>query len=340
MTFGIDIYDRYQDITNTLALRGSPFDWAYVKGTDGGGRAPVRADTFVSTLKSIGLPVGLYHYAQLSPTPETQAQTLAEEVRRLAATGLPPALDLEDPHHAVFATQAFAFRFLAELKRQGFPIVVLYANTSMLNAIRAWELDAKLGGGLRIWAADYGGNDADYDDEDRQRLARRYPHPVWIHQYSSTGSVPGIPGNVDKNWMFGDLTGDDDMPTVREFWEDYRVQVLNQDGSPVVDQNGTPYKVSPQEILAHNNRAAWGAKMQSDATQAALERFAAETNGMLAGLREAVAQLAADQDVDMDAVYDAAKRGAMEGVSSATVDVDVNISGRTQFDTPSDTPNA
>lgn len=338
MTFGIDVYDRYQDITNLLALQQSPFDWAYVKGTDGGGRAPVRADEFVRLLKPI-MPVGLYHYAQLSPTPEAQANVLADEVARLKAYGLPPALDLEDPHPAAYTTQAFALRFLLQLKVRGFPRVGLYANTSMLNAIRAWELDAKLGGGLLIWAADYGGNDADYDDEDRQRLARRYPHPVWIHQYSSTGSVPGIPGNVDKNWMFGDPTGDDDMPTVREFWEDYRIQVLNQDGSPVIGSDGKPYQVSPQEILAQNNRAVWGASFKAEAVRQGLEKFAAETNGMLAGLREAVAQLASEQDVDMDAVYDAAKRGAREGVESATVDVDVNIAGRTQFDTPGDTPD-
>lgn len=338
MTFGVDVYDNYQDIVNALALRDSPFDWAYIKGTDGRGRARVSADAFVTTLHQAGLPIGLYHYAQLSPSPETQAQVLTEEVRRLGATGLPPALDLEDPHPATYATQQFALRFLAELKRQGFTAVVLYANTSMLNAIRAWELNGKLGGGVRIWAADYGGNDADYDDEDRQRLARRYPHPVWIHQYSSTGPVPGIPGNVDKNWMFDELTGDDDMPTVREIWEDYRVQVLNQDGSAAKGADGTPYTVSPQEMVAQANRAAWGARMQADATQNALEKFAAETSGMLAGLREAVTQLAADRDVDMTEVEAAAERGARKGVESATVDVDVNISGRTQFDTPGDTP--
>lgn len=225
MTFVIDIYDRYQDIADLVALERSPFDAAYVKGSDGGGPAIVRADNFVGAIKGIGLPVGLYHYAQLSPSPEVQANVLAQEVRRLGAFGLPPALDLEDPFRPNVQAREFARRFLLELRHIGFSSVVLYANTSMLTGIQAWTLDVP---GLKIWAASYGGNDADYDQEDRERLNRAYPHPVWMHQYSSTGSVPGIPGNVDKNWMFDTLNGDDmltqdDVDRVANaVWEQHR----------------------------------------------------------------------------------------------------------------------
>jgi GH25 family lysozyme M1 (1,4-beta-N-acetylmuramidase) len=288
MTYGIDIYDRYQDITNAIALRDSPFDWAYVKGTDGGGRAPVAADQFVRTIKSIGLPVGLYHYAQLNPSPETQAQILAEEVRRLAATGLPPALDLEDPHPATWVSRAFAQRFLAELKRQGFPQVVLYANTSMLNAIRAWELDAALGGGVLIWAATYGDNDADYDAQDQSRLARAYPHPVWIHQYSSTGAVPGIPGNVDKNWMFNQ-NGADDMPLTQADADLVAAAVwarLLDSIDPNVQQT-----LPAWVWLTGANMGAWAAAQGEDGA-VDVDKLAASLSASLVGpLTEAMSQL-------------------------------------------------
>lgn len=225
MTYGIDIYDRYQDITNKLALRDSVYDFVYIKGTDGGGPASVRPDLFVDVIRSIGLPCGLYHYAQLSPTPEVQAEVLAAAIARTGARDLPPALDLEDPHPATFASRAFAERFLIRLVRLGFHYVTLYANTTMLNAIRAWELHdviAQHGGELLIWAANYGNNDGAYTQSDANRLLAAYPHPVWIHQYSSTITVPGVPGNVDGNKMLHPL-GEDDMAFSQEkirFWQD------------------------------------------------------------------------------------------------------------------------
>lgn len=229
MTYGIDIYDRYQDITNKLALRDSPYDFAYIKGTDGGGGANVPPDVFVHEIHSIGLPVGLYHYAQLSPSPEQQARVLAEAIRRTGARGLPPALDLEDPHPMTFVSRAFAEKHLLELVRLGFTTVVLYANTSMLNAIRAWELHdviRKAGGELLIWAANYGNNNGTYDQSDANRLLAAYPHPVWIHQYTSTARVPGIPGNVDGNKMLHQLKGSDmELTDKIRFWDGFEITV-------------------------------------------------------------------------------------------------------------------
>src|SRR5215475_6211940 len=133
MTLGIDLYDRYQDVTSWQAICQYGVKFVYIKGTDGGGPAAVRADAFVRGARGVGLPVGLYHYAQLDPTPEMQADVLAAEVRRLGATDLPPALDLEGPFHtAPIATAVdFAKRFLGRvLHTHGYQRVTLYANTA------------------------------------------------------------------------------------------------------------------------------------------------------------------------------------------------------------------
>lgn len=343
MTHGIDIYARYQNLTDPGALQRSHYDFAYVKGTDGAGPAMVRADGLVRQLMSVGIPVGLYHYAQFAPSPEQQAAVLAAEVRRLGATGLPPALDLEDPFPMSYdRSRDFAQRFLVALNRLGFPRVTLYANTSMMNAIRAWELDGvlkPLGGDVLIWAADYGGNDADYDQEDQARLARRYPHPVWMHQYSSTGPVPGIPGNVDKNWMFHPIEGEDDMPLTEDdlnriankVRDGILINVFAQDGSYAKNPDGSLYVVSLGEILGRNNQAGWGAVIKGGQNQEML----AALQGQIAGLAEAIGQLAGDQDVDLAAIEAAAERGAQRGVEQATVNVDIDIAGRPPV---SDTP--
>lgn len=229
MTYGIDIYDRYQDIVNKIALRDSPYDFAYVKGTDGGGGANVPPDFFVDEIRSIGVPTGLYHYAQLSPSPEAQATVLTNAIQRTNARDLPPALDLEEPHPMAFGSRTFAERFLIKLVQFGFRQVVLYANTSMLTAIRAWEMHDVIrqhGGELLIWAANYGNNNGTYDQSDANRLLAAYPHPVWIHQYTSTARVPGIPGNVDGNKMLHPL-GRTDMEQADKirFWDGFEITV-------------------------------------------------------------------------------------------------------------------
>lgn len=211
MALGIDIY-RYQTVTDWNAVKRHGVSFVYVKGTDGGKPAIVRADNQVRGAKSVGIPVGLYHYAQLSPSPEEQADILTGEVRRLGALGLPPALDLEDPHRPGPLARDFAFRFLTRLRSNGFDAVTLYGNTSMLNGISAATLGVP---NTVVWLAAYGPNDG-----------KRHPHSyrgkVNIHQYTSVGAVPGISGQVDLNELLTPL-GDNEVALKDEkikFWQD------------------------------------------------------------------------------------------------------------------------
>ncbi|MBP2325794.1 GH25 family lysozyme M1 (1,4-beta-N-acetylmuramidase) [Kibdelosporangium banguiense] len=218
MALGIDIY-RYQTVTDWNAVTRHGVSFVYVKGTDGGGPAIVRADAQVRGAQSVGLPVGLYHYAQLSPSPEVQADVLTAEVLRLDATGLPPALDLEDPHRPGGAARDFAFRFLTRLRDNGFGSVTLYANTSMLSGITADTIGVP---GTIVWAAAYGPNDGN-------RHPLSYRGQANIHQYTSVGLVPGISGRVDLNESLTELPGAD-MPLTQDdvnrvaqaVWEQHR----------------------------------------------------------------------------------------------------------------------
>lgn len=188
MALGIDIY-RYQTVTDWQAVKRHGVTFIYVKGSDGGAPAVVRATAQVRGAQSVGIPVGLYHYAQLTPSPEAQADVLTAEVQRLGATGLPPALDLEDPFHPDGVARDFARRFLNRLRANGFDSITLYANTSMLNGITADTLGVP---NTVIWAAAYGANDG-------RRRPLSYRGRVNIHQFTSVGIVPGISGRVDLN---------------------------------------------------------------------------------------------------------------------------------------------
>lgn len=210
MALGIDIY-RYQTVTDWAAVKRHGVSFVYVKGSDGGGPAMVRADGQTRGAQKAGLPVGLYHYAQLSPSPEAQADVLTAEVRRLNATGLPPALDLEDPHQPGKVAREFVHRFLNRLRVNGFKSVCLYANTSMLAGIGGPEIDDDPD--VVIWAAAYGPNDG-------RRHSLTYRGRVNIHQYTSVGTLPGISGRVDLNESLTALPdayrGDNDMPLTNE----------------------------------------------------------------------------------------------------------------------------
>jgi GH25 family lysozyme M1 (1,4-beta-N-acetylmuramidase) len=181
MAKGIDIY-RYQDVTSWHAVKDSGVSYIWVKLTDGGAPAIVRGDRQVAGAKSIGVPVGGYHYAQFNPGPEAQADILIGEVRRLGAIGLVPMLDLEDPFGPDQRARDFGIRFCRRIHALGFRPGV-YMNDSMAKALRPdqWGIP-----GLAIWIARYGSKPA---------YGGRYD----VHQYSSTGSVPGISGAVDMN---------------------------------------------------------------------------------------------------------------------------------------------
>lgn len=195
---GIDIHCYYQRAIDWATVGRGPVKFAWIKVSDGGRAYTKTVDgktyrpaTQVAGAHSVGIPVGGYHYAQLSPSPEDQADLLTAEVRRLGATGLPPALDLEAPFVPGKAAREFAIRFLNRLRHNGFPRVTVYANTSMFAAIRpdTWDI-----GGLLIWAADYGANNGTRNPD-----LRPYTGRADIHQYTSAGSVAGIVGRVDLN---------------------------------------------------------------------------------------------------------------------------------------------
>jgi GH25 family lysozyme M1 (1,4-beta-N-acetylmuramidase) len=254
---GIDIY-RYQTVTDWNAVRASGVRFVYVKGTDGGGPALVRADGQVRGAQSVGLPVGLYHYAQLFPFPEAQANSLTGEVTRLKAFGLPPALDLEHPHQPGQPARDFTIRFLNQLRRNGFRRVTLYANTSMLTGIGADSIPAAAGfdpDDVVIWAAQYSVNDG-------RRHPLRYAGRVNIHQYTSVGGVPGINGRVDLNEAFDEYwIGDDDV-SAKEVWDE------------LIDVRGTGEKASARNMVMETNYAGWEAIRKLDEQAAKLDLIA------------------------------------------------------------------
>jgi GH25 family lysozyme M1 (1,4-beta-N-acetylmuramidase) len=209
VALGIDIY-RYQTVINPRAVTGAGVKYAFVKLTDGNGAAIVRGDKQVGQMKSAGISVGGYHYAQFGD-PVQQADVFTAELRRLGATQVPPALDLEAPFSPNAVARDFALRFLKRLRANGFSKVTVYMSGSFAAALRPdrWGIP-----GLVIWIASYGPNNGR-----RNPLTGGYGGRYDIHQYTSVGRVAGIAGQVDLNWSvtnFINTPVEDDMPTAAE----------------------------------------------------------------------------------------------------------------------------
>lgn len=188
---GTDVHPFYQRGLNWKAASDLHFVW--VKVSDGGAAystvqqgVKYVPDTHVAGAKAAGLPVGGYHYAQLTPGPEAQADVLIAQVRRLGATGVAPMLDLEAPFRPDAAARTFGVAFCKRLAAAGFRPAV-YMSASFAAALRPDQWDVP---GLVIVIARYG---ARPEAPGSGRYVGRYD----VHQYSSSGTLPGSVGLVD-----------------------------------------------------------------------------------------------------------------------------------------------
>jgi hypothetical protein len=184
MAVGVDVHCYYQRGIRWNEVSGVGYVW--VKVSDGTapytktvGGVTYRPDTHVAGAKSRGIPVGGYHYAQPGD-PRAQADLLIREVKRLGATGVLPALDIEAPFEANAAARSFGEAFCNRVRELGFRPVV-YMSDSFAKALQpaSWASQPVL------WIARYGS----------KPVNTRFD----IHQYSSSLSLPGSAGAVDFN---------------------------------------------------------------------------------------------------------------------------------------------
>lgn len=185
MPEGIDIYSKYQTVTDWNAVRRADITWCYQKVSDGN---TLRVPQSVGLARSAGVAQGGYHFSQVG-SPVEQADILLNQCTKYGLLDLNPCLDMEDnpansgranipPAQKADFVIAFGRRILA--RGHGF---TLYANNSDWGFFGPKVMTA-LPQTFR-WVARYGAN----------------PTVIWdAHQYTSSGSCPGIISNgLDRN---------------------------------------------------------------------------------------------------------------------------------------------
>ncbi|PTR44682.1 lysozyme [Rhodococcus sp. OK611] len=182
-----------------FAVRASGHEFAMVKATEGLWYVnPFFVQDGIG-MRAAGMSRGAYHYADVRESPEAQAAFFAStSFPVIGGDGLPPVLDIEDakglpPAAVIDWTRRYLNSVQALTGKQ--PIIYTYPNfwrTAMANTTEFSNYP--------LWIADYNGRDE--------------PGPLpggWRHwtfwQYTSTGRIPGVNGNVDLN-IYGGGLGD------------------------------------------------------------------------------------------------------------------------------------
>lgn len=193
MTTGIDLYQRYNVVTDWNAL-ASRVDFAWIKVSDGGAQPVVHADAYVAACVAREVLWGGYHFAEPGD-PVSQALVFVAQLRRLGFSPdgrhLAPILDIENGGIPVAQRSPFVRAFLETVHAAFDCRVGTYSSTSWLAQL---DVDAMPYDWDITWAAEYGNNDGT-----RHAIAH-YGGRVDAHQYTSRGIVAGVSGWVDLSY--------------------------------------------------------------------------------------------------------------------------------------------
>lgn len=191
---GIDV-SKYQGLIDWPSARHGGVAFAYLKATEGGDRVDDRFASNWTSARAAGMPRGAYHFFYHCRSGAEQARWFIANVPREADT-LPPVLDVEwTPDSPTCTTRPPRAALVAEM-------------TDFLDIVERHYGTAPI-----VYAP---------IDIHRERLVGTLPrHEFWLRavkdhpnnvytqrpfrfwQWTATGTVPGVKGEVDRNAFSG-----------------------------------------------------------------------------------------------------------------------------------------
>ncbi|HJZ59519.1 MAG TPA: glycoside hydrolase family 25 protein [Gemmataceae bacterium] len=191
---GIDI-SHWQGSINWTSVKNSGKRFAFCKATEGTTYTDPTFATNWAAMKSVGLIRGAYHFAHPGSDPITQADRFINTVHPTSGD-LQMMLDLEvtdgkTPSQVRSWTVSFINRIQSRTGRPG----IIYTGFYF------WRDRAGNGSNLNcpLFLAAYVSNPSAY-------VPAAWPfYTFW--QYTSSGTCPGVSGNVDRDAFNGSLTG-------------------------------------------------------------------------------------------------------------------------------------
>lgn len=227
---GIDVA-KYQGAINWSAVKSAGYDFAFVKiGSAKSGLDPYFAANMTGA-NAAGMKVGAYVYSYST----TVEGAITEALFAIAAlepytVSYPVVFDLEDSVHKNMSPDelaALTVAFCTTVQSAGYYPMVYSSKNWMVGKIAATPFDK--------WIAQY-------------NTVCEYPNPAFW-QFTSSGTVPGIAGNVDLNYQFKDFSnlivanGFVDRAGNRYYYKNYRMQY------GFVEDNGRRYFMNADGTL-------------------------------------------------------------------------------------------
>jgi lysozyme len=190
---GIDV-SHWQGAVNWASVKSSGKTFAFCKATEGTTYTDSRFASNWAAMKSAGLVRGAYHFGRPGSDPVTQANRFCDVVR--PTTGdLQMVLDIEATDGKTpTQVRSWIVSFINRIKvRTGRPGIIY-------TGFYFWRDSAGNGSNLDcpLWLAAYTSSPTAYVP------AAWSTWSFW--QYTSTGSVPGVSGNCDRNAWNGSAT--------------------------------------------------------------------------------------------------------------------------------------
>lgn len=183
--YGVDL-SMWNAVSDANAMRGNNITYAWVKATEGTGYVDPTFFAKVAQLRAAGIVVGGYHFMR-SGSVAAQAmhfRQVAGDAGCLNAGSLMPMNDMESAD-ARDGADSMITQFYDAI---GVSPMDVYANLDWWRNVinyNAWGRRNLMG-----HLAHYNG--------DPGRPGWTYPRAA-VHQHTSSGTVPGIAGNVDRN---------------------------------------------------------------------------------------------------------------------------------------------
>lgn len=184
---GIDV-SHYQGTINWASVAKAGISYAMIKATEGVSYKDPMFATNWAGCKDNNLMCGAYHF--FSPTDDFQKQadlltTALESVGFNPATDLPPAIDCEDMAGVSPSTYVYALKELLDaVEKQLKCTPMIYVSPAFWQGLGSPDFTD-----YPLWVANYTSAPAP------QVPAPWKTYAMW--QYSQSGQVEGVPGNVD-----------------------------------------------------------------------------------------------------------------------------------------------
>lgn len=190
---GIDI-SKWQGDIDWKKVSLSGVDFAMIRSSFGSENIDEKLKANVAGCEKYGISYGFYHYTYAATVSEArlEARYFLNAIKNYNP-GYPVVLDIEEDFYKKMTRKQVTdiiVAFMTELEKAGY-YAALYTNPTFVRDF----IDAPRISGYDIWIACWG---------DEERLNSHYDGKYVMWQYSATGRVNGISGDVDLDYSYRD----------------------------------------------------------------------------------------------------------------------------------------